>query len=384
MSDNFAMIDFPKSPFNIQQFFGNLVPGACLVLCVYLFESNFSIGGALVDSVYLPMHHIMVKLAHYSDGNTVAQQAGLWVILLLIVYTTGHFISIVGNIILDRIVIFKGYGYPYQFLLLQDGSSPAYPKDLKMLFYRGTFFWFNVWLLGWAGVRIYKAASFGGLQYIEIMSGFISVIVIKVICRKVISQRIYYENIMSWLSKHSILSFVIMKNMPIWRLLLIIYAWPFNFLASQIENYTRSNAQLEPQIRDIYKCMFKKRFGIPAESAASNNYWFSLYYVKQNDARIGAILSHCLQTSQFARNMSTAFFLAYFYGVIYLFYCDTLIPISEMNYLFGLLSVLLSLAILMGISYYYVHVSYYNKCLYRAFVYLHLLTTRLIYSADEY
>lgn len=182
---------------SISELLGYLAPGAAALGVVYLAEAYL----ATVDGRFAAPLHAAAGLLGWGvmpDGWIL--QALVAVAILLLCYLAGHLIDSVGKLFIDRTLIFKGYGYPYQYLLdlptAEQRAEKALvtrkwrtalrmarpnagnlaeaviakvrdtPKrsDISASFYRGFFFWFNLYLLvRWLGFL--RAASVGPANY---------------------------------------------------------------------------------------------------------------------------------------------------------------------------------------------------------------------------
>ena len=153
---------------------------------------------------------------------------------------------------------------------------------------------------------------------------------------------------------------------------------------SPIEDINQTAKPMQKQLAERYKKLFKDEFGIDPEVAESDNYWLCLFYVRQKDPRMSSLVHRWQQTAVFARNMATSFYMAFVYSALILWYetewNKNVVQTPSNFHIVAALSALFVVAAFLVIRFYYFYVSYYSKCLYRAFVFLHPLKDGAITS----
>jgi hypothetical protein len=85
----------------------------------------------------------------WPNSSTVVSQILLAGLIFCILYLTGQVVTNIGNFFLDRIFVFKCYGYPFEYLLLGDPKKDIPDERFSRHFYRGSVFWLHVTALCW-------------------------------------------------------------------------------------------------------------------------------------------------------------------------------------------------------------------------------------------
>lgn len=354
-------------PFTIYDVFGYLVPGVTLLACIYAFEEAAkSFLGA-----HAPLHSLLTRLSPAKDAPAFAQ-ACVTIVAVVFTYVLGHAIAGLSSLCIDRILIQKGHGYPYEALLREPGEHTRHRVVCEREFYKGTFFWLNfaAWLFLLAALGIWPRA----LHYAAWIAVFslCFAIVGKQVLKKFYPRRVNKPRPVGtdWI--------------PPTRVELIVrvvkaFSAPYNLTASVIRSYLRSR-DLDGNIAQKYREFFLQRFQMKAEDAGSNNYWLPYFYVAERSPQLARTLDGWFQQYSFARNAATAFHMAFAYMVISVWTTQTVhskTPASATatTCLLGVARLFFSLSVLMLIRYYYLYATYYSKALFRSFVYLNLGTT---------
>jgi hypothetical protein len=156
------------------------------------------------------------------------------------------------------------------------------------------------------------------------------------------------------------------------RWLTLLYAGPYELFTNTIRRINQTNKPLPSDVIKKYKEFFQTDFQMNPEIVKSDNYWFTFFYVRTKNPRMSDLIHRWHQTSIFARNIATSFYITYIYGMLILFSCRHKIQSPHDFHICILLVFLFVLAIFFVIRFYHIFVCYYSKCLYRAFVFLHL------------
>src|SRR4030042_4748837 len=204
---------FRTFPFTAYDVFGYFLPGLAFILSVLAFE--YSVNDKLVylnanktgadsiavatqpctvangDSIpevneqipyflFLNFNKLFGKMYEENQPNFV------YLILFLIVtivlcYFMGHIISAVSSLFIDRIFIYKAYGYPFERFLKLQQVERFYSQD----YYRACFFYINVLMISF----YFKLFWFDTL-FLQIIQYFIVVLLMVLFVVKLISNRI--------------------------------------------------------------------------------------------------------------------------------------------------------------------------------------------------
>jgi len=362
-----STISITTWPIKAYDFFSVILPGGSLLFCCFYFEELYR-GSAGRFYSSLPVHWIFQKTWHDAPNN-IAQSVSLGV-SLFVVYLSGQVVSSVANFFLDRILMYKCYGYPYQFLLLREQCKPDAVKKRSRQFYRGSIFWLHcatfalaIYCVTWWPIFAVIAVSLYGLWLV--------VVAWRVLC-KIIEKSGRNGRLYTLLEE--------------WRVkFLRNFAKPYNSVTNFIEKTNRTNSEFEKPFIDKYIELFRKDFGMEPKEVGSNNYWFALFYVRRQDPQLHDSIVRWYQTSIFARNMAISFYMAFLYSVGFLFFehlptffsSDLSAPVQALDiktvHIAITLYLLLNLAIFMTVRFHYFLICYYSKCLFRAYVFLHFM-----------
>jgi hypothetical protein len=192
-----------KSPYDLKETLWFIIPGATLIVLIFLFESWFAvqIRGMEIKGYTAERH--TEKLSHMPDttrrheikynlekklhtpiytalslsfgGETKFKDnwviaAVFLLILLSICYVLGHILYMIGTFIYENGLVSKGYSYPYLKLL----DLPRHPTksvvelEASQSFYKGIYFWISVLYL-----LSYVLLTQGGNDKLHILYYFI-------------------------------------------------------------------------------------------------------------------------------------------------------------------------------------------------------------------
>ncbi|MCR4438783.1 MAG: hypothetical protein QHJ34_12425 [bacterium] len=128
-------------PFDAYDVFGYLIPGLSLAFFAGLYEHQWVVQAPGNEPT------AFWRLLTYLHGLLRGANWGITAFLLgcglCTVYVCGHVVASLSSLLIDRTLIFKGHQYPYESLL----NLPQKRDNISRGFYRGIFFWGNVWLL---------------------------------------------------------------------------------------------------------------------------------------------------------------------------------------------------------------------------------------------
>jgi|GEM_PF-1895026 len=376
---------------------GHIAPGGAFLGCLYLFE--FWAHHSLVSAgVHLPVYTFF-QLAPRSSENWLGTTL-LGLGLLLGVYITGHVVDAVAALVMDRTLVYRGYGYPFHTLLgylprrranenqhpggarkrvniqalsLIGDTRAIHPEwvHLSRNMYRGAFFWLNCYfLIRWMSyaslafslpdANTWLRAIANGLGYLGaafiLLKGTVNVRRAKRM-RRLIPNRFHRVKRVSWIMAATAAK---------------ILASPVSPFASVLSQVLDTRRSFDGQFRALYERQFRRVFSLDPRAAESNNYWFVFAYVKDTSPDLFAVASHWKNLYEFSRNLSTAFYLAALYCLFWISFHSRLVANWKSpgaSIVLGIPLALFILAVIMLIHYYYFYVCAYTKFLFRAFVY---------------
>jgi hypothetical protein len=386
----------------VGEILGYLAPGSAFLAVVFLAEgwanSRSSFG------FHTPVHKI-VEMLGWNDGQQQSWVIHLMLVLTLalIAYTLGHVIDAVANLAIDRILVFKGIGYPYQTLLgidtnAQRSENERIAKNIHNIvsanasgspeivskktptwnwfsrrFYRGLFFWVNVLLVAW---------------WLELLLGTMplhtkSSLLIASIARALgwwLLALILAKLMFGTLARKKLFEFQSNSNIPSlgsvafgFKVAGAVANGLFDLLARPVGKILRTQQSFDNEFQQRYCKLFKKAFKLDARSAESNNHWMCYAFVMETSSSAKELLGRYRQLSHFSRNLAVALWFAGVYLLLWYDLSSEIIPPSEPDVAVVLLAsypILFVLSAVLIIHFYYLFVSYYSKFLFRSFVFL--------------
>jgi len=364
-------------PFGSYDIFSYVIPGSTALLCVYLFE--FWCHANIHSAVRTPLYSLFaVNSVNYFKDN-LALSALYLLALICVVYVSGHIVSSVSSFALDRIYTAKGHGYPFETLLLlskQGGSR----KDDSKGFYQGFFFWFNTYLaLRFVSFlhdsRILRTA----ITFTEILlTVAIALKVIIGIYRSKRSRFIPDEEALeqTFLKKPAIIfARSIFPQAKKAANFFLVYMFPlfYNIISRFAQHHLRTARPFSSTFIESYRQFFFESFDVHPEEAGSNNFWFCRLFITDQSPIFDRYLIYWLHIYSYARNLATSFYLAFIYCFWWTFLHKDLPEIRDLRIqqtvmAMPLLYFFLSAVLL--VRFRYIYVGYYNRFLFRGFIYL--------------
>lgn len=361
-----SMLHRVSTSLSVYDVFGYVVPGSVFLGLIYAFDFSISNNTMLrpIDMFGwgVALSHVEVAkpstsvLTAFSELNTVLAGADdlvvlysvLFVVALLIsVYTLGHLIASISSLVLDRMLIRSGHGYPYSHLL---GISNEWKNVTRfsMSVNRGLFFWLNSALLS-----IFISAWF------HITSLLVRVSIIALICFLII---------------RIVVSIVILSNCGIngriWKFYGVIqFLGIYDVIFYILNKILRLETSFSEQLVERYNSIFEKRFNIPYRYQETSNFWFSYIDVIERSPRLSTLAMNWRNLYGFSRNMSTAFYLVYIYEGIRIYNNKEYFGMIYHASIYRTCVILILISALgMLVRYYYLYSCYFTRFVFRAFI----------------
>jgi len=348
MKDTFSL-NRTAPPFTRQDVFAYLVPGATLVVLVYLFEF-------WCTRVFMRQHADSIRAPIYTAFNSTALTDDNWAATLVYLlaalvfsYVLGHLVAWVSVFFIDRILIAKGHGYPWRNLLgFPRTSSPR--VKIKRYAYPALFFALNLYFAARYFATFVNtpgshrtASAFGWLA--------LSLVLFK------------------FLVTPSLGHYLPRTTAIIWK----TFWFPYGIITRYLGRITRTTEPLRPAVVRAFKQRFVDTFGVPVKDAGNGAYWFPRIFVREHSARFDSLVVYYHHLYSFTRNLATAFYLAFLYCWISLTLQNgATVADNKYNLILSAsvpaLMFLASFALLS--RFYYVYVSKHTRLLFRVFVYL--------------
>lgn len=135
-----------KIPINAYDLFGYLIPGLTFVVSSFLFEYYLlhRIDTSTIEGVFHKPFYTLAELVFFNGiADNWILSAFTIIVIICMLYVVGHILSSISSLFIDRILVSKGYGYPYEYLLNFKSVGDAYSSA----FYKGVFMWLNTIIL---------------------------------------------------------------------------------------------------------------------------------------------------------------------------------------------------------------------------------------------
>jgi len=358
-------LDKPTNfPFASYDIFGYLIPGATSILGILNFEHWYN--RIVPDKALTPVLSTLLGPAQTIKENETVYAIALAAALLCVVYVSGHIVSSVSSFFLDRIYVAKAQGYPYETLLfLPRTSGPGFRRPDSKGFYQGAFFWINLYLV------LRFASFFHSSTWLKPTLYAIEIVIALAVAAKIVASIVRgLPRLATWFSRPGI------RRWPVTVakfFLATLFPLPFKVLSRSVEGHVRTGRPFEPGMRDRYLQFFADRFGLDPTQAGSDNFWLCKMFVAHESPVFNRNLSYWLDMYTYARNLATAFYIAFIYSFVFVYLQYAHSPRIKPSDVFVLFSMPLGYFLLAGIlavRFRYIYVGYYNRFLYRSFVFL--------------
>ena len=238
-------------------------------------------------------------------------------------------------------------------------------------FYRGLFFWLNTYLVFRLlayffvthSVSVFSAAFFNnGLLVAEIA---IALAVILKVGQSTFRNQPRLKPLRQWRVAEWSAQFAR------WYLS-CLFPVLFNFFNNMVEAHSRTTYPFDQEFRTAYQREFENAFKIDASKAGTDNFWYCKMYIATEAPHFDKSLNYWMYLYSFSRNLSTAFYAAFFYAqaFTYLQYESVERGILDgVGFISTLPFAYLALSIALLARFKYIYFGYFNRFLFRAFLY---------------
>jgi hypothetical protein len=350
--------------------FGYVIPGLAFLTCVVLFEYKLTSFSQSVSphSPIFTLFKTTVSL-DFVTANWIVSLAGV-LALAGLSYVLGHIISISSSLAIDRVFVYKAYGYPYCNML---GIEPETSK-FSMAYDRGMILYISVYILAryfsevFVGLDYSESAASAANTFVDLLLAYtaLKICISAVLARPKSSIYRAFESRRALKKVSNVIGWLMINAFPL----------PYELLSSTLSKYLRTRKSFGDEFIQKYKLMFKDTFGLESEKAGSNNYWLSYSYSAYHSATFSAMLTNWLHLYSYARNLTVAFGFAFLWCFLSLLLQPSVaaeVAVSPPGNVFAikLLPLLFFLSsVLMLVAYYYLYYSYFSKFVFRSFVFL--------------
>jgi len=344
---------FPFSPYD---FFGYLIPGSIFFFSIYIFEQIPN--SAISKDFHIPFITIINTLF---PKDAVSNLWYVYIpIILICIYVMGHIISGVSSLFLERIFIKKVYNYPYSMLLKHPSSPKLQCSRYSSYYYAALFFWLNFLIL----VSLMAFEFNANILYSIVYTVMILILILFIL-----------KFIVELLKKSKGNNFA--KSIRHISNFYQIVSTPYYLIANNLAKFLGTDEAFTDIFISKYADIFREDFGLEYNHETSNNFWLPYAFISEYSTQLGSVVLHWLNLYSFARNLSTAFYLAYLYSWISICFQRNIIYSSgiPLSIIIIPLGVFL-LAFVMLLRYYYLYYCYYSKFLFRSYYCLRAISRK--------
>jgi len=327
---------------------GYLVPGLTMMVGIYLHCKFFGI------EVLAEKLKGILPILSETDFKWVYSLIVI-TIILYIGYIVGHLIATLSAIIMDKLVVERIFGYPFE-RLFKDYLEPDRIEKHKRKFYRIVLTVFLAELIWIAAEGFYNLVSLYLAIAIGIFLGF----------------KLGY----GWLNQNDPRDHYDLRDKNHWQRRFAKWCWKylikwwflsisylfFDSWAYLFLSLLRMRKPFREEFRKKFLVEFEDVFGLEAQDVGTDVYWLTYSYLRQHKPGCAKLLHKWLSLYGFTRNLAISFFLLFIYGIIintirhyggpYLAWC----VVTGVT------------AVIFGLRYYYLYYNYYSKFVFRAFV----------------
>jgi hypothetical protein len=348
-----------KTPFSPYDVFAYLIPGSAALSLVYIFEIKISQNS---NSMFTPVSNFFrYSHSHLIDANWAISLL-YFLSIVVLAYVLGHIFASISALLIDRILVHKGYGYPFRYLLdIPNDENTIYTRP----FYRGLYCWINILIISVyvpALILIKEKYEFNTLINFLFVSKYIFYFLIFISIVKLLASNPF---IFSLFRKRglNIIGF------PFHFLLLYLISLPYDIFSNLLSKYIRTERGFHDEFKEAFKTIFRKCFKMEVESAHTNAYWLPYCHIAEKSPKLLRIAINWLNLYSFCRNLSAALFVVSLYCAGSILFQGNNINDKDRLFSYWLPPFLYGGSVLLLIRYYYLYASYYTKFLLRAFVY---------------
>lgn len=346
------------TPYDIM---GYLLPGGAAVLCCFFFEFWLvRVDNADAANALLPTYALFHALASGLSDKSWAIAAIFLGIAVAAIYVAGHIVASIAAILIERHLVQHGHGYPFnRYLAFSDPATTPVTRP----FYRAFFVWFNIYiLLRYVEIAFLSSTESSRVAALAANSLAWSLVVL-VVVKIVLSTR--------RLNQHHSNGRYHSKWLSCLAAIIRYAAAPYDLLANLLKRSLDLHKPISKPLRDTFLRAMRDRYSLEPGRWGSDAYWMSYLRVRTAGRSIADLADNWLRLYSFARNLATAFYIAFLYGYFVLAWNQ----FHSLGTGAGRITILIPVAFLVGAflmlsRYYYLYASYYTKYLIRAVAFL--------------
>ena len=347
-SDSNSISEKLASNFSIYDTFGYIIPGAFFLIGIALFLEIIGFNA----TINLKQYFDIINNSWPAFFSTVP-------ILFLIIYVLGHFIASISAVLIDKFLIERMFGYPFQRLF---NKILDYEKSDVLMYFRKS-----------------------QLIYRSLIVIAVSAITFNIMNMQSISNVFWFLFFLLLISKFFFSWFTLSElhdpysagqNLKddkyaqyLWDYFLRWVTLPFYVIFNTIAYGTlsllfRMCKPFEKEVQEHFSKLFEETFGLSLEKAGTNVYWFTYSYLQQKDEKNTLLIQNWLNLYGFSRNLCIVFLMLFILGL----YPEIIFNNADKSLLNKWCFVTGICTIIFGLRYYYLYYNYYSKYIFRAFL----------------
>ncbi|MDI6451712.1 hypothetical protein [Anaerobaca lacustris] len=316
--------------------FGYLIPGTVLTAGIYVHMQlsseapHTTIASALLSPVS-------------ANLGSIAYAIVMTTSLLFGLYIAGHLVALFGAAILDKLVVERTQGFPYEQLFdtLNATWVTKYEQGRRDIY--KLVFSIMIAALLWMG--------HAGPTVPNISIPFITIVL--VLLGKAKYNR---SNDRRWRLTDA--------DPPDWLLAVLRkLALPFDQGMYLFVGMFMRRKKFRRKAQEQFGKAFYSTFDLKPEDVATDTFWLCYAYLCEHHPSVSKLIQGWLRLYGFARNLSVAFLLLYVYGLVR----HTSVTNPDFSYT-AWYSITGVLCLLFGARFYYIYYNYYSKFTFRAFI----------------
>lgn len=276
-------------------------------------------------------------------------------IFLYVGYIIGNLVATLSSIIMDKLVVERIFGYPFE-RLFKDDLEPHRIEKNKRYFYRVALALFLTEIIWIAAKGPYNRVSLCLVISIGIF------LLLKIVYT-LLNQRDFQDSydlrdvnhwqrkIATWCWKY------LFKWWVVW-----VSGFIFELWAKALLSLFRMQKPFREEFRRKFLIKFEQVFDMDAKDIGTDVYWLTYSYLCQQETACTKLLHKWLSQYGFARNLAISFFILFVYGITINTFYNLEGPYLAWCIVTGVT------AVLFGLRYFYLYYNYYSKFVFRAFM----------------
>lgn len=331
--------------FGEHNIFGFIVPGAVLVTGICLHIKIFN-KNAFNEGLSKFFSFIKFDEANWPSFISIS------IACLFCFYILGHVIALFSSALIDKLLVERTKGYPFQRLFNKTIPITWYAYRMKR-FYKATILLFMPFIVCISLKGIGDLRVFWLLLPCSVMLGL--KIFMSILSLRQIDDPYSFRDPNCLHRK--IGDFLWIK---VFWWLLLPFIWGFDFFSKTTLATLRLYKPFTEDFQRQFIEKFNRLFKLDPKKVDTEVHWLTYAYICKNSPESIVSLTRWLILYGFARNLSAVFIILFFYNIIF---NDNNSPAFV---LWNLLTYVGFLVFLL--RYYYIYYSYYSKYLFRAFI----------------